>query len=93
MKRMEDKETVCLKFCHACNVEARNVTDRFCRRCGARQIHDTGQLYNDPPNSSITPNIGPISETATPPQPQNAPADVTLEKTVRQLFNLLGAES
>ncbi len=66
MKRIEDKETACLKFCHACNVEARNVTDRFCRRCGARQIHDTDRLYNDPPDSPIMPHMDPISETVAP---------------------------
>jgi hypothetical protein len=93
MKRMEDKETAGLKFCHACNVEARNVTDRFCRRCGARHIHDTDRFYNDPPDSPITPHMDQISETVAPPQTQDAPADVTFEKMGRQLFSLLGAES
>lgn len=67
MKRMEDRETAGLKFCHACNAEARNVTDRFCRSCGARQIYDTDRLYDDPPDSSITPQMDPISETVAPP--------------------------
>jgi hypothetical protein len=35
----------------------------------------------------------PISETVAPPQPQNATANVTFEKTSRQLFSLLGTES
>jgi hypothetical protein len=93
MKRMEDREIVSLKFCHACNVEARNVTDRFCRRCGARHIHDAERLYNDPPDSSIAPHMDPISETVAPPQPQNATANVTFEKMSRQLFSLLGTKS
>jgi len=93
MKRMEDREIVSLKFCHACNVEARYVTDRFCRRCGARLIHEAERLYNDPPDSPITPHMEPISETVAPPQPQNATANVTFEKTSRQMFSLLGAES
>ena len=93
MKRMEDKEIVSLKFCHACNVEARYMTDRFCRRCGARHIHDAERLYNDPPDSSIAPHMDPISETVAPPQPQNATANVTFEKMSRQLFSLLGAKS
>lgn len=63
MKRMEDRETAGFKFCHACNVEVWNLTDRFCRRCGARQIHDTDRLYNDPPDSSIAPHMDPVSET------------------------------
>jgi hypothetical protein len=66
MKRMEDKEKVGLKFCHACNVEARNVTDRFCRRCGARHIHDTDRLNNDPPDSSVTSHMDRMSETFAP---------------------------
>ena len=66
MKRIEDKEIAGLKICHACNAVARNVTDRFCRRCGARQIQEADRLYNDPPDSSITPPTDLISETVAP---------------------------
>ena len=92
MERMEDGETAGLKFCHACNVEVWNVTDRFCRRCGARQIYDTDRLYDGPPDSSITPHMDPISETVVHPQPQNAAANVTFGELRRRLFSLLGAE-
>jgi len=92
MKRMEDRETAGLKFCHACNVEARNVTDRFCRSCGARQNYDTGRLYDEPADSSIMRHTDPISETVAPPQPQNAAGNVTFGKLRRRLFSLLGAE-
>ena len=93
MKRMEDREIVSLRFCHACDVEARYVTDRFCRRCGARHIHDAERLYNDPPDSSITPSMDPISETVASLHPQNATDNVAFDKMRRRLFNLMGAES
>jgi hypothetical protein len=92
MEGMENRETAGLKFCHACNVEARNVTDRFCRRCGARHIYDTERIYDDPPESHSTPNTGPIFETVVQPQPQNDAANVTFGTLRRRLFSLLGAE-
>jgi hypothetical protein len=45
---IEERETTGLKFCHVCKAEARKPTDKFCRRCGARQIFDTAQFI---PNS------------------------------------------
>lgn len=92
MKSIEDKETAGLKFCHACNVEVWNMTDRFCRHCGERQIYDTDRLYDYPPDSSITPHMDPISETVAHPLPQNATVDVTSGKLRRRLFNMLGVE-
>lgn len=92
MERMEDKETAGLKFCHACNVEARNVTDRFCRRCGARHIYDTDRLYDDPPDAPSTRPMGPISETVVHPQSQNVAANMAFGKLRQRLFSLLGAE-
>jgi hypothetical protein len=89
---MEDRETSGLKFCHACNVEARNVTDNFCRRCGARHIHDAERLYDDPPDSPSTPHTNPIFETAGQPLPQNEAATMTFGILRRRLFRLLGAE-
>jgi hypothetical protein len=68
------------------------LTDRFCRRCGARLIHDTDRLYDDPTDSPITPHMDPISEIVARPLPQNATANVTFEKIRRRLFGLLGAE-
>jgi hypothetical protein len=92
MERMEDRETAGLKFCHACNVEARNVTDRFCRRCGARHIYDTERLYDDPLDSPSTPHTDPISETVVHPRPQNVAANVTFGTLRRRLFSMLGAD-
>jgi hypothetical protein len=92
MQSLEERGTTGLKLCHACNCEVRNLTDKFCRRCGARQIHDTERLCNDPPDSSMTPHMDPISEAA-PSLTQNATAYVAFEKMRRRLFSLLGTES
>jgi hypothetical protein len=44
MDSVEERETKGLKFCYVCRAEARKTTDKFCRRCGARQIFDTAQF-------------------------------------------------
>jgi len=74
MKSLKERETAGLRLCHACNVEVRILTDKYCRRCGARQIHDTERLNNNQLDSSVTPHIDPISETSAAPLPQNATA-------------------
>src|SRR5262249_58218677 len=72
MKSLKERETADLRLCHACNAEVRILTDKYCRRCGARQIHgteDTGRLQNDQTDSYITPHIDPTSDTAHSPLP------------------------
>jgi hypothetical protein len=49
---IEERETKGLKFCHACKAEAQKMTDKFCRRCGARQIFDTAQFIPSQRNST-----------------------------------------
>jgi len=93
MKSLKERETADLRLCHACNVEVRKLTDKYCRRCGARQIHDTERLQNDQPDSYITPHIDPISETADSSLPKHATAYVAFEKMRRRLFSLLRTES
>ncbi len=87
MGSIEEKETANLKLCHACNVEVRQITDKYCRRCGARQIHDTDRLFDDTMDPYIT--------TSDQPSPlQHIPtAHVAFEKMRRRLFSLLGSES
>jgi hypothetical protein len=92
MQSIEERERTGLKLCHACNFEVRNLTDKFCRRCGARQIHDTERLYNDPPDPSITPHMDPVAETGSHSLSQNATGYVAFEKMRRRIFSLLGTE-
>jgi len=92
MQSYEEREITGVKLCHACNVEVRNLNDKFCRRCGARQIHDTEPLYNEQPDPSITPHMDPMSAPASASPPQIATAHVAFEKMRRRLFSLLGTE-
>jgi hypothetical protein len=54
IERIEDRETRGFKFCHVCQAEARKTTDKFCRRCGARQIYDTERFTPIQRSSSLT---------------------------------------
>ena len=93
MKSIEERETASLKLCHACSGEVRKLTDKYCRRCGARQIPDTERLYNDQPDSPITSHMEPISEAVVPSLSQNTTPYDAFEKMRRRLFSLLGTES
>lgn len=92
MQSLEERGTAGLKLCHACNVEVRNLTDKYCRRCGARQIHDTDRLYNDQSDSPIMPRMEPTAETAASSPPHNSTTYVAFERMRRRLFSLLGTE-
>jgi len=52
MKSIEERETASFNFCPACSAELRKATDKYCRRCGARQNTITGRLFDDHPPSS-----------------------------------------
>src|SRR4030095_14724450 len=54
MKSLEECETAGFKLCPACSAELRKATDKYCRRCGARQKPVTGGLYNPQQTSSVT---------------------------------------
>jgi hypothetical protein len=92
MKSFEERETAGLKLCHACNVEVRKLTDKYCRRCGARQIHDTERLSLEQADSSIAPHLDPIPETVATSLPQSTAAFVAFQNMRRRLFSLLGTE-
>ena len=92
MQSIENRNTSDLKVCHACNVEVRKLTDKFCRRCGARQIHDTERLNEEHSDSSFSPYMESVSELDAPSMSQNATAYAAFQTMRRRLFNLLGTE-